>query len=242
MSDIDITAVSKLKHSELYEAAKSMGGQSALARHLGISPQQLGRWCNLRECPPVDLVNFHPATKQKWGGGRLRELEKKLFDLTGKTLDELFPKELREAEAFLKSPKTIEQRKTMKTEALLQYAGNTAERLTYQGADAVAMQTELKERISNAMGCLNDRERRVVELRHGLDGHGARTLDETGEALGGKSKERVRQIEARAIRKMQQLQTTAKLVGFIDGPDYSTAYDQSLERWPSEKYKVTETD
>ena len=236
MPEIDITAVSKLKHSELYEAAKKMGGQAALARHLEITPSQLGRWCNLQECPPVDLDKCGPVTKQKWEGGRLQELEQKLFDLTGKTLDELFPKELREAEAFLKSPKTIEQRKTMKTETLLQYAGNTAVRLTYQGADAVAMQNELKERISNAMRCLTNRERRVVELRHGLDGHGARTLDETGEALGGKSRERVRQIEARAIRKMQQVQTTAKLVCFLDSPDYSTAYDQSRERWPSEKY------
>ena len=49
---IDVTAVTKLKHADLYAAAKSVGSQSALAKHLGISAQELGRWCNLKGCPP----------------------------------------------------------------------------------------------------------------------------------------------------------------------------------------------
>jgi len=58
------------------------------------------------------------------------------------------------------------------------------------------------ERILKAMGSLRDREKEVVRRRFGLDGQLAQTLEEVGRELGI-TRERVRQIQAQAIRKIQ---------------------------------------
>jgi RNA polymerase primary sigma factor len=58
------------------------------------------------------------------------------------------------------------------------------------------------EQIVKAMGCLRDREHEVMRRRFGLDGHPPQTLEEVGRELGI-TRERVRQIQARSIRKIQ---------------------------------------
>ncbi len=58
------------------------------------------------------------------------------------------------------------------------------------------------ERIRKAMEELRPRERQVIVQRFGLDGHPAETLEEVGKTLGI-TRERVRQIQARAVRKLQ---------------------------------------
>jgi RNA polymerase sigma factor (sigma-70 family) len=60
----------------------------------------------------------------------------------------------------------------------------------------------LAERIGETLATLGPRERRVVELRFGLDGNGSRSLDEVGHDLGV-TRERIRQIETRALRKLR---------------------------------------
>jgi RNA polymerase primary sigma factor len=57
---------------------------------------------------------------------------------------------------------------------------------------------------------LSGRERRVIELRYGLDGAPDRTLTEIGDALGV-TRERIRQIEAKALRKLRHPSRSKKL-------------------------------
>jgi RNA polymerase primary sigma factor len=57
--------------------------------------------------------------------------------------------------------------------------------------------------LASALGQLNPRMRRVLSLRFGLDGSGPRTLEEVGVGLGI-TRERVRQLEARALRELRQ--------------------------------------
>jgi RNA polymerase primary sigma factor len=62
---------------------------------------------------------------------------------------------------------------------------------------------------------LAPRERRVLQLRFGLgDGH-ERTLEEVGKRFGV-TRERVRQIEAKALRKLRQPARSAALRGFLE--------------------------
>ncbi len=61
---------------------------------------------------------------------------------------------------------------------------------------------------------LNEREMRIIKLRFGLDGEGPFTLEETGKILGI-TRERVRQIQERAIVKLKQLRVSAELETFI---------------------------
>ena len=65
----------------------------------------------------------------------------------------------------------------------------------------VLLVKEYRKQIMKLLSKLNDRERTILLLRYGLDGEGAKTLDDVGKKLG-LTWERVRQIEARALNKI----------------------------------------
>ena len=73
----------------------------------------------------------------------------------------------------------------------------------------------LKEKIVDVLGSLSERERKVLSLRFGLvDGY-SRTLEEVGRMFNV-TRERIRQIEAKALRKMRHPTRIRQLQGFFD--------------------------
>ncbi len=75
----------------------------------------------------------------------------------------------------------------------------------------------LRKRIDEVLKNLSWREREIIKLRYGLgDGH-AYTLDEVGQIFAV-SRERIRQLESRALHKLQQPTAAAKLVDFLEDP------------------------
>ena len=81
-------------------------------------------------------------------------------------------------------------------------------------ADA-ASQMLLREQLNHVLGTLSDREGRVLKLRFGLeDGH-ARTLEEVGRAFNV-TRERVRQIESKALRKLRHPSRSKKLRDYLE--------------------------
>jgi len=76
----------------------------------------------------------------------------------------------------------------------------------------------LKDRIEQAMEHLNYREREILKLRYGLADGYSYTLEEVGRIFSV-TRERVRQIESKAVRKLQQPYRAKALAGFLDGPD-----------------------
>jgi len=78
--------------------------------------------------------------------------------------------------------------------------------------DEVAETTIRQETLRRALEMLSYRERRVLEMRYGLDGEPPRTLDEVGRAFSV-TRERVRQIEHQSLRKLQALAEAQKLRG-----------------------------
>lgn len=76
-------------------------------------------------------------------------------------------------------------------------------------------QTLLKEELYEVMKDLTDREERVLRLRYGLDDNKPRTLEEVGKEFGV-TRERIRQIEAKAIRKLRHPTRAKKLGDYRD--------------------------
>ncbi len=73
----------------------------------------------------------------------------------------------------------------------------------------------LKDKLGDVLGSLNERERRVLELRFGLGDGYARTLEEVGKQFRV-TRERIRQIEAKALRKMRHPTRLRQLHGFLE--------------------------
>jgi RNA polymerase primary sigma factor len=73
----------------------------------------------------------------------------------------------------------------------------------------------LKDKLSNVLAGLNERERQVLELRFGMGDGNPRTLEEVGRQFNV-TRERVRQIEAKALRKMRHPTRIRQLQGFLE--------------------------
>lgn len=81
-------------------------------------------------------------------------------------------------------------------------------------AEAAAF-TLLKEQLVDVLGTLTDREQKVLRLRFGLDDGRARTLEEVGKEFQV-TRERIRQIEAKALRKLRHPSRSRKLKDYLE--------------------------
>ena len=89
-----------------------------------------------------------------------------------------------------------------------------ADDVTPAPADVAAF-TLLKEQLMEVLDSLTPREKKVLRLRFGLDDGKARTLEEVGKEFNV-TRERIRQIEAKALRKLRHPSRSKKLKDFLD--------------------------
>ena len=78
-----------------------------------------------------------------------------------------------------------------------------------------AASTLLKEQLVEVLGTLTEREQKVLRLRFGMDDGRARTLEEVGKEFNV-TRERIRQIEAKALRKLRHPSRSRKLRDYLD--------------------------
>jgi RNA polymerase primary sigma factor len=92
--------------------------------------------------------------------------------------------------------------------------GDLLEQTGIPDTDELLLRRSFSRAVSDALAELPERERRVLELRFGLDDDQPKTLREIGEILG-LSRERVRQIESRALNKLRRSHKRYSLQGFL---------------------------
>ncbi len=85
----------------------------------------------------------------------------------------------------------------------------------------------LKQQIEHAINSLNYREREIIRLRYGLTDGYAYTLEEVGKIFSV-TRERVRQIETKAVRKLQQPGRAKSLLSFLEGAELPPATNESI--------------
>lgn len=200
-----ITAVTKLKHADIWAAAKAVGGLAALARHLELEYSQVVAWASMKHCPAI----------RRWPKEKLDSVNRKLLALIGKTIDELFPDWLRQNGEFLRSNKTIERTKSIEDLALTNYAEHTGNRLVSACPSSAAEAAELSNGVSEILKTLSYREREIIRLRYGLSDGFNYTLEEVGHIFRV-TRENIRRIEAKAIRKLQAPHRKNLLAAHLD--------------------------
>ncbi|MCF7668631.1 MAG: RNA polymerase sigma factor RpoD [Verrucomicrobia bacterium] len=93
--------------------------------------------------------------------------------------------------------------------------GDFIEDKTAENPSDMTSYSLLKEKLTDVLGSLTERERKVLELRFGLGDGYSRTLEEVGKQFKV-TRERIRQIEAKALRKMRHPTRFRQLQGFLE--------------------------
>ena len=158
----------------LAEVGESVGGK--LANKMGVSYHQL-----------LDLSNLKMSPLDE--EGKLLPIVEKLCDLTNKTLFELF---------------TVDQiapLETNKAEFEMDVQ-EVQELLLERSSEDLYIEKQTNEAVHDLMDSLTPRENKILSLRYGVKTAADHTLEEVG-GVFGVSPERVRQLEAKALRKMR---------------------------------------
>ena len=96
------------------------------------------------------------------------------------------------------------------------YFGDFLEDNSVDSPVAAASSEMLKDKIDQVLKTLTYREREIIKLRYGLGDGYSYTLEEVGRIFKV-TRERVRQIEAKAVRKLQHPVRSRQLEGFVEG-------------------------
>jgi RNA polymerase sigma factor (sigma-70 family) len=187
-----IAAEIKLKHGTLYELCQQHGGVKGLAEKLGIGDQTVYQWLRMRRVPKISR-HFTQAVADR------------LVAMAGMPLDEIFPKELEAATELFKQHGTRVTIADVPVEQLAVLHRQYVDRLTCEDPSEIADRKDYGEKVLKLLKFLTEREREIIELRFGLGDDGVcYTLEEVGH-ICKVTGARVRQIEARALRKIQNL-------------------------------------
>lgn len=89
------------------------------------------------------------------------------------------------------------------------------EQFSIPPADQNLMEESFKKLLMGMLGDLDEKERQVLVMRFGLDGREPHTLKEVGDQIG-LSRERIRQIETHALKKLKQSKKSNQLMGYLN--------------------------
>lgn len=202
---LEFAAITKIRHADLWELSRRLGGHSRAAEQCGVSLSTFCQWVALQRCFPSEPRNKH--AEDRW-----KRTKQCLESLTGKSIDELFPQSLRNIVAVGELVTESERIISIPEQALVAYADSTASRMRLPSPEQSAEGDELREAIVRMLERLSSRERDILKLRYGLCGSPQYTLEEIGHIMRCTGA-RVRQIEMKAINKLKRKQE--ELVSFV---------------------------
>ncbi len=152
---------------------------------------------------------------------KLRQVSKKLLQELGKepTLEEIAKEakmpisEVRKVIKIAKHPISLDKPVGDSDDS---YFGDFIEDETSESPVKSASQEMLKDKIESVLKTLTYREREIIKLRYGIGDGYTYTLEEVGKIFKV-TRERVRQVEAKALKKLQHPVRARQLIGFVDG-------------------------
>ena len=187
----EVAFVGRLKHGKLYKLLREKGwSQAELARQLGVPQMAVSNWMLLKDYP------------------RNEEVLRKLMELTGESPFDLFPQFMREDDWRTHRAELPREWALIREVEVKQLLGGKV--LALPSAEDEYAARELEERVRESLRFLTQREAEILRMRFGI-GEPDHTLDELSEKLGI-GRERVRQLEIRALKKLRGFRHDGKEV------------------------------
>jgi len=193
----DLLIIGKFKNAKLYDL---MGGRTnaEVCREIGCDEGHFGALMNLK---------LSPFRKD----GTYTPIAQKVADYFKTLPEDLFPTDL----YALTLPKQLERRYSSQA-VMLSLESREVRQLEAESPETTAFNSEMSGCIETMLRTLTPREARVIEMRFGLNGGEECTLSQVGEAFKF-SVERVRQVEAKALRKLRHPSRTRQARPLLDG-------------------------
>ena len=164
---------------------------------------------------------------------------------------ELTPERVLEIQKLALEPVSLETPMGDEEDAFL---GDFIEDRTSVTPDQAAAHRMMSDQINQALSTLTDCEHQVLRMRFGLDDGQTHTLEEIGNQFGV-TRERIRQIEAKALRKMRaslQVRSAARIPGITSDPGLSinpatdlpgnNRHQREVKSWPGNEVSTTTAD
>ena len=191
-----VALVAKIRSGPLLQWRSMLGlTQKKAAEATGVSTNQ---WSSM-ECMRFGDVSDTSVAK--------------VAHAIGVDAEEILPPELHRKNMGL----SVVEYRDVDTDRLLEFDGRYRTQKLLTVDDPIDL-AGLREAMRTALLTLTYREREILRFRFGLDGESPLTLEEVGKVFKV-TRDRVRQVEARALRKMQRPVRACKLEGFLDPID-----------------------
>lgn len=171
---------------------------------LGLSQKALGELVGKSSCfiSQFETLRAFP----------IPAIQEKIAEVLGVPVESIFPQWLKEFKLGA-IPAAIEERSISLKEAISQRL-ISPEVLMIEGPEEEVEQKLLQDQVQRLLKDLTSCQKRVLNLRFGLEDGTERTLEETGQALGV-SREKIRQIEGRALRRLRHPTRSRLLKEFL---------------------------
>ncbi len=125
---------------------------------------------------------------------------------------EIGPKEVEEILKISRLPVSLESPIGEEADSCI---GDFIEEQNLPAPEDIALSQVMNAQVEEALRTLTDRESRVLRLRFGMEGGRPHTLQEVGQEFGV-TRERIRQIEAKALQKMRTPRLSSKLRDYME--------------------------
>ena len=143
--------------------------------------------------------------------GEFTRIAKAIMEALGACPTDLWSEE----QLTMQLRKNTSEKELSREAMIMALEGNCQNLIEFESADELMEKDDFKRLVNDCLNSLSPREAKVLRLRFGLDSENERTLDEVGNIFK-MTKEAIRQIEAKALRKMRVQARSEPLTPYLD--------------------------